>query len=817
MLGVAGVGKTRLALQLAHEQLSLGTFQDAVRFVSLDTLNDARQLPSRLIGDLGLTQRANTDPLEQLTTFIAKRRMLLVLDNFEGLVEGSSLLSQLLRVCPNLKVLVTTRERLRLEEEHVFPIEGLPYPGGRAADGPLADAVQLFKERAQQAHPHFDLERELAAVLDICRLVEGLPLGIELAASWVRLMPCTEIASEIRRSLEFLSSTTRNVPERHRSLEAAFEASWGRLSPQEQEGLRGLSVFRGGFTRAAASTMAGATIPLLASLVDRSLLRVSPSGRYDRHPLLYQFTREKLAEHPEEQAGAQGKHAAFYLSLAEEAAPQLRGREQVRWFGRLSEELDNFREALRVLETKGDAETALRLATTLGHLWSTRGHYAEGYSYLTRFLPEVARPSVTAAKASLLAADLAWVQGDHKTAQTLLEQSLTSAKELNEKSLWSRSLGALGRIAQLNRGDPEGARSLYEAALERAGEVGDKEASATSLRSLGGLHSEGANYRQARLCYEASASLAAELGDDHSRAKALVSLATVLTYLGESAQAHVLNEQCLELFRAVGDAHGAGIALLNLGVDASEQGDLEGSTERYRQSLELFRGLGDKRMVSHLLNNVAGVLQKCGDLPQAQELLEESLAIQRTVGDVSLVAHALNTLASVYDDQGRPGEAFRCYQECLELCRETNDTWALMRVLEASARWHLGRDNYGAAQTLLAEAVALAHASGDRKTLAKALEARAMLEAAAGEGARAVHLSAYAERLRQTLGFARLPRYQHDYEETLARARERLGEKRFKDAWAHGQVLTLEEAVRMCRAFAETPTARTPPKDTVAP
>jgi len=816
LLGPAGVGKTRLALQLAHEQLSLGAFAGGVYFTSLDALTDADALPASLIHQLGLRQDAGRSPLEQLTNFFAERKALLVLDTFEHLAGGAGVLSQLLKGCPNLKLLVTTREKLRLEEAYVFPVEGLPYPKAPSEEGRLADAVQLFRERAQQVAPHFNLEAALGDVLEICALVEGLPLGIELAAGWVRLLPCAEIAGEIRGNLEFLESATHNVPARHRSLKAAFEASWGLLTPGERDVLGKLSVFRGGFRRDAAREVAGATLPLLASLVDGSLLRVLPNGRYDRHPLLYTFTREKLAERPDEQERAQTKHAEFYLSLAEEAEPRLRGKEQARWFGRLGEELDNFREAFRYLEAKGDDQTALRLGAALGYFWKTCGHYDEGLARLTTLLKDV-QPNLTAAKALLRAGELAWLRSDHALSWGLLERSREAAERLREPLLTARALMNLGIICERNRGQLEAARSFYGSALELAEGAGDKTTVADLLRLLGGLSSEAADYRQARRYYETSAKLAAELGDDHSRAKALVSLATVLTYLGEFARAHALNEGCLELFRTVGDAHGEGIAHLNLGMDASERGDAEGAAERYRRSLELFERLGDRRMVSHLLNNLAGNLQKSGNLREAQELLEESLAVQRTVGDVSLTVHALNLLGSVFAEQGNPEEAYRCYGACLRLCRETSDNWSLMRVLEALARWHLDRGEHAGAQTLLTEAVTLAHASGDQKTLVKVLEAQARLELGVGDEARAAHLLARAEKLRQALDVARLPRYQRDYEETLARARERLGETRFRDAWTHGQTLELEAAAQLCRAPTETPTPRTSPEDAVAP
>jgi predicted ATPase len=821
LLGPAGVGKTRLALQLAHDQLSLGAFAGGVYFIPLDALSDADLIPLNLIHHLGLRQDAESEPLEQLTDFIAERSILLVLDNFEHLGEGSTFLPRLLRGCPNLKLLVTTREKLRLEEEYVFPVEGLPYPRTPSEEGRLADAVQLFRERAQQVAPHFNLEADLPDVLEVCRLVEGLPLGIELAAGWVRLLSCAEIVGEIRGNLEFLESATHNVPERHRSLKAAFEASWRLLNPREQGVLGKLSVFRGGFRRDAAAEVAGATIPRLASLVDKSLLRVLPNGRYDRHPLLYGFTQEKLTERPDEQKRAQAKHVAFYLSLAEEAEPQLQGKEQVSWFGRLSEELDNFREAFRCLDATGDAETALRLGAALGYFWNTQGHYTEGYSYLTRFLSETSGRSLTdnltEAKALFLAGDLAQVLGDHNAAQALLERSLAVLGGFGAESLRAKSLRILGVIAHTNRGDPARARALYTSALALARQSGDGTTVATVLRTLGNLNVDQANYHEARVCYEESAALSEQAGDEHGRAKALSSLATVLTSLGEFDRAHALNKQSLALLRAVGDTYGEGIALLNLGMDASQRGDIEGELQHYRASLDLFRKLGHKHMVSHLLNNLGGMLQKRGDAREAYELLEESLTIQRAVGNKFLKAHALNLLGRVLEDQGKQEEAYRCYGECLRLCRETNDNWSLMRVLEALARWHLNRKDHAGAQTLLTEAVTLAHASGDQKTLVKALETQAKLGIGAGDGARATHLLAHAEKLRQTLDFTRMPRYQRDYEEMLARVREELGKKRFKEAWAHGQTLELEEAVRLCRAFTKTPTPRASLKDTITP
>ncbi len=731
LLGSAGVGKTRLALQLAHEQQKLGTFKDGVYFVPLDALGDSSLIPSSLLSHFGLTQQGKTEPLTQLTDFIAERNILLVLDNFEHLSEGSSLLSQLLSNCPNLILLVTSRERLNLEEEHVFTLEGLPFVTTPTGDAKLSDAVQLFRERAGQVQPRFEIDKNLNDVLRICELVEGLPLGLELAASWVRMMSCQDIAAEIERGLELLSSTSKNIPKRHNSLKAAFEQSWKLLTSKEQEVLRKLSVFVGGFRREAASEVAGATIPVLASLVDKSLLRVLPNGRYERHLLLYQFTREKFIEQPSEQLKVQENLAGYYLAFAELADQHLQGREQVMWFGRLDEELDNLREALRFLETKEDASSALNLATTLGHFWNARGYYAEGSGHFMTLLSKTRGSTFMRAKASLRAGDLLWKQ-DYQNAQGLYEQCLTIATELAEASLKVEALLGLGSIAKVNHGDFERARLHYQSALELAKASGNKAHLATALRCLGMLSSDRANYQEARSYYEASVRLYGEVDNQHGRAKSLLNLATISVYLGELRKAHTMNVEALELFRAVGDKYGTALTLIGLAIDAVEEGKRHKAIEIYEETLQLFRSLGDKRKISHILNNLAGNFQRLAEPDKARAMLEESLAIQQQVGDVSLITHALYILGQVHGDNGEFQQARQTYKECVELCRKNEINWTLMRVLEVSAKLHLQEQDYSKAKAELGEAHQLAQSAGDKKTLKKILETQMALDSAEG-------------------------------------------------------------------------------------
>ncbi len=788
LLGPAGVGKTRLALQLAHEQQKLGAFKDGVHFIPLDALNDSGLLPSSLLGHLGLTQPGKTELLTQVIDFIADKTLLLVLDNFEHLIEGSSLLSTLTSKCPNLKLFVTSRERLNVEEEFIYALEGLPYSKELSDDATLSDAVQLFNERARQVQSRFRVDEHLTDVIRICELVEGLPLGLELAASWVRLMSCKDIGDEIERGLELLVSASKNVPERHRSLKAAFEQSWKLLTPKEQEVLRKLSVFVGGFRREAASEVAGATIPVLASLVDKSLLKVLPNGRYDRHPLLYQFTKEKLSEQVDEQLETQAKHAHFQLALAEQAQPHLQGKEQHFWFQRLSEEHGNVRVVFAWLDALEDTTTALKLATLLSSFWFLRGNFHEGRTCLTALLTKTNDVSNTRAEALLHAGRFNFMQGDYPPARAYYEESLDIAKGLQALSIWARALLGLGQVSY-HQGDTKGSRPLYESGLELARRSGDKTTLASALFRLGAFEQEQARNDQARAYLGEAERLFAELGNDVSRARTLNSLANVWADLGEADKALHLYEESLELLRALGDEHGAGITLINLGNNVERQGDEAKAITYYQEALTLFRDFGDKRMVSFVLVNLGTTFHHQGNLSKARALLEESLALQRSIGDMQRLADVLRSLGNVSRERGDQEEAYRYYHESLHICREQGDMWAVIRGLDELANWYVKKVDYIEASRALNEALGLASKTNDKLALISLLETRATLETLSGEAVVAAQLLAHVKVMRQHSKLARKANQHSEVQEQLVNLRERLGQKIFAEAWVRGKRL----------------------------
>lgn len=532
-------------------------------------------------------------------------------------------------------------------------------------------------------------------------------------------MTCSEIATEIEVNLEFLSSTSRNIPDRHKSLRAVFEYSWQLLSGKEQEVLRKLAVFRGGFRREAAAEIAGANIPILASLVDKSLLRVLSNGRYDRHPLLYQFTQDKLAELSEQKKLLQTHHAHFYLELAQTLEPLLRGKQQVFAFSRLEEELDNLREALGYLK-QSDSSSGLMLGTALGFFWQTKGLQEEGFKYLMSFFGMLPSQNLLLIKAKLQAAHLCW-EDDYQQGKSLYEEVLENAQGVQNLDLQVGALLGLGRIAQLNESDFERASLHYKKALELAEKSTNRQNLAHALHLLGTFYVEQADYNHAQTYYEAAINLYNDLDDALSRAKSASSLATVLNYLGKTQEAHRLNLESLALFKQVGDRYGEGITLLNLGMDAYE---LDEQNLFYEQSLELFRASGNKRMISHLLNNLANNHRKMAMPQKALAMLEESLRLQEIIGDVSLISHALLIKGQVFHDLKELDKALTCLHSCLERCRQTGDNWTLMRGLEAIAKLYADTGASEDAFTAINEAIELAEQSGDQGLLERALKTR---------------------------------------------------------------------------------------------
>ncbi|UCH26109.1 MAG: tetratricopeptide repeat protein [Trueperaceae bacterium] len=838
LVGPGGVGKSRLALRLAREELRGGRFKDGVYFIELDSLTDASLIPSQIAQLVGLSVRGSDEVSSQVVRQLKTRELLLVLDNFEQLMEGVGFASELVRSCPTLKVVVTSRERLNVMEEWLYPLGGLAVPKGDATheEAGGVDAVRLFVQRARRADPSFSFTKENAeSVWEICRLVEGFPLGIELAAAWVRLIPLPEIAGEIERNIDFLTNPTRNVAGRHRSLRATFEHSWNLLSSNEQSVLRRLSVFRGGFRREAAAEVVGATIPVLASLVDKSLMRVLASGRFDRHPLLYQYTEEKLAEHPGEQQAVQERHAQYFLSLAEEAEAKSWTVEDPAWLERLDEEHDNLRLALGWAVETGNAKLGLQLTGALWRFWRIRGYLYEGRAWLTRALALPAAVEWTAERAKALqgAGELAKIQSDFPLARDLIEESLVIRKALGNKLDIVESLlslvGLVGHTDFYRKSS-----SLLEESLERARELGDKYNIAEALRKTGDLEFGRGEWGLARSLLEESLKVARDLGNKKGISHTLHTLALLFKQQGDYELARLHFEECLAINREIGDKERISFTLLNLGDLSYRESDFARAYALYEESLGMMRELGNLWGLGHVLNNLGNVLLVQGDHAAAHEQYEESLKVRREIGDEIGAAGALIKLGSLSYYRGDFARARSLLEEALATARALGHKVVITAHALQSLGWvACAEKDLASARVLFKESltimegvgdkkgVAVAHSGlglvacaendeisaqahyresltihrslGDRHGVAVSLEGMAS-SVSRGEPERAARLWGAAEKLREAIRAPLLLIERSRYEQEVSAVRCRLDDLTFVTAWSQGREKPLDQA-----------------------
>src|SRR5512135_2553797 len=440
LIGTGGMGKTRLAIEAATRHAAASS--SGAYFVALASLSSPAFLAPAIADALGVKFQGPTEPRAQLLTYLRDKSLLLVLDNFEHLLSSVELLAEIMERIPDVKLLVTSRERLNLPGEWVFAIQGLPVPAVEQSDR-LAEnsAVLLFTQCAVRARNNFALEAgEYEAVVRVCQLVEGMPLGIELAASWVRVLSCQEIAREIESNLDFLATPMRRIPERHRSLRAVFEHSWSLLPSSERELLRQLAVFQGGFRREAAELVAGATLSGLMALVDKSLVRRTQSGRYDLHEVVRQYALAHLAEDPRGEAAVRERHSEFYLGLVKAREKTSHGAAQAETMRELTDEIDNIRAAWDWAvkhEKFGTIGPALRC---FAWFCDMRGWLREGIERM-ELVVQVLRVRADDRERQVLGQALAQqgllveFQGQFSRAQTLFEESLAILRSIGDPLL----------------------------------------------------------------------------------------------------------------------------------------------------------------------------------------------------------------------------------------------------------------------------------------------------------------------------------------------------------------------------------------------
>jgi predicted ATPase/serine/threonine protein kinase len=672
LTGPGGIGKTRLALQVAGKMAD--QFPEGVCFVSLAAIRERDLIASTILQVVGVRETGNKYPEDALMEYLGglSQPMLLLLDNFEHLVAAAPVVAQMLTACPKLKVVVTSQAPLHIYGEHEYPVPPLELPDPKSL--PEAEvlsrlpAITLFVERAQAVKHQFALTKENAlAVATICARLDGLPLAIELAAARIKLLPPSAILARLESRLNLLTGGARDLPTRQQTLRNTVEWSYSILNSAEQTLFRRLAVFAGGCTlesvEAVCDTKGDLGMDVLegmASLVDKSLVQqveqVDKETRFSMLSTIREYALERLAE-SEDISSTRRAHSAYYLVLAEEGAEDI--GTQPEWLNRFDVEHENFRLAIDNLVQTGDAEWAMRLGTALFRFWETREHLTEGRTAIGRILAMEGARGRAKLRARVLFAGavLAAAQGDYESARPLFEESLDECVKLNDKRGVAVALNGLAVNAR-DRGELAAASQVFEQCLGIWREVGDAAAIARALSNLASVMKWRGEYERAFSLYEECLSMFRQAGDSSGVAWTLNYLGDLAREKADLALARSYCERSLSEFRRLHDSWGIASTLCDLASLSCDQGNNAEARRLYGEGIKLFKQLGYKRGIAraieclavnasaqsnaeqslHLAGAAAALRQRLGvpPLPSEQRRLDKALEFaRRTLGNAA--------------------------------------------------------------------------------------------------------------------------------------------------------------------------------------
>jgi predicted ATPase/DNA-binding SARP family transcriptional activator len=744
LVGPGGSGKTRLALEAAAARLD--DFSHGVYFVSLAPLESVEAIVPTVAMALGLSFYAQapghpqSQLRQQLLDYLRLKTMLLIMDNFEHLLEGLDLVLEILQTAPKVKMVVTSRASLNLHGEQLLPIGGMALPqwgvpegdGQTLEDAAQYSAVELFLQSARRAQPGFALADEnVADVIRICGLVEGMPLGILLAAAWVGVLSPADIASEIVLGVDFLETDLRDLPERQRSMRAVFDRSWRLLSKREREVFERLSVFRGGFTRQAASQVAAASLHELRSLVGKSLLQRDPQGRYEVHELLRQYAAERLAEVPEQWEAAKDRHSAYFAGFLQHKEASLTGRNQRRALAEIEAEIDNVRVGWAWAVIQGRIEDIDRALGGLALLARTCGSGQERGEMLAkaaRMLEEA--PLGTAQDALQSGVPAALIQegtaaqeaianrrrrlvlgkvlahqgrvclalGLTEKGIALLQRSLEILRELGARSEMVYALASLGENTLLQgEGKP---LCLEGLAISR--EIGDRVGMEMSLFCLGRDAVFRGEYGAAQQLHQERLGVSRELGPHELIANSLNDLGYVAWCVGQYREARQLHEQSLALSKDMGIHYAIANSLQRLGLDALGLVEYSEARKLFQESLSLYQDIGVPWHCTDVLLCQGELANVVGQCAEAARLAQEALSVSQELAYPDLMARSFQVLGDATYGQGDLPKASKCFLQALETAMAVEAAPLALLTLVGTARLLAAKGERERAAELLA-------------------------------------------------------------------------------------------------------------------
>lgn len=709
ILGPGGIGKTRLAISVAQAQMD--AFEDGLFFVELAPLDNADQIVTALAETFHMKFDPRQSPKEQVIDHLESRQMLVVMDNFEHVMEGVDLVTDILKAAPNLKILVTSRERLNLRDENVYAISGISYTGKKTLTGSdilanLQDlpAVQLFIQTAQRVMPDFEPTIDnLPWISRICSAVQGMPLAIELAAGWIEMLDVDEITKELEDSFDFLETQLRDIPDRHRSLRAVFEYSWQLLSDGEREMFADLSVFRGGFTRGAAKKVVGAALRDLSVFGNKSLIRRDPDGRYAVHEMLRQFAEEELANDPDAMTSVSHQHMTYYADFLAEQEQHLKGKLQTEATVAIEREMQNIRASWRRAIDTQNFDAIDNSLESLNRFFDIRTRFEEGeivFREAVESLESSAKSDSEKLVIGRLLARQGWFARRIHTAEEsrdVTNQSLTILRELNARQELAFPLNTLGCIARdvqnhteamqyigesleiyrenrdhwgigfmlfelgdsaMAMGDYDTARRYLEESLKVCESLGDRNGVAWAYNRLGKLEMELGDYPAAREQFKNGLVVAREMGYEAWVLTDILQKMGWLAwrYLENYTEANHRFETAHRIISEFGTPRQLADSLIDLGMAHARQNNAKKAQEVWKRGIELSRSLGHRRaMVKGLVVTTDLVMQHLDDTP-----------------DYKLV-QVTEQLNFARHHQSIPPEIFELAEDYLERLRNTLD------------------------------------------------------------------------------------------------------------------------------------------------
>ncbi|WP_151758006.1 ATP-binding protein [Dictyobacter vulcani] len=811
LTGPGGVGKTRLALEVAYQLRQ--AFREEIVFVQLAPLSEHTFVLPMLAQMLGIEETGPYSLEERLQDFLQDKHMLLILDNFEHVLAANIAIAEILVVAPELRILVTSREALHIYGEQILEVQPLTLPDPLQSstvflDAP-SDAIKLFVERARAVKPGFSLHMEnIEAVSTICTQLDGLPLAIELAAARSRLLTPQELLERLQSRLRTLVGGARNLPSRQQTLRNTLDWSYNLLSKPEKQFFRQLGILTGSWNLDAATAIGlidtasqDEAFSLLSSLVDKSLVRVvDDTGAETRFLLLEtirEYSLECLTEHGELLA-AQRRHALYFTGIAEQSETHLYSSEQQHWLARLDLEAANLWIAMRWVIKQREIHTGQRLASSLGRFLQLRSSLSDGHNWLEEIIAisQDSQPGQLLARVYYSAGTMAHLHGNLDLARSRLETSNQMADQTHDKRTQALSQGALALLAS-HQGHYETARALAEGSLETLQGSQDRWCRGILYSICGNIANQQCDFVAAQVRYKLSLHLLRQAGDVRSQADVMVNIGHTMQQRSKFVTAHFLYQKALLRYQQIEDRWGEVLCLNNIGHTLYLQADYASAHKALMEGMELATSLGSKRERANALLGLGRVALSRGETEQALRSIKESLRLAREISYQAGIALALCYLGDLARLREKYAEAKAYYTQSLSLMSTMGHQLAKVSLFYGLGCIALAEQDYEQTGVEMRKAIQLASQLNDALGMAIALEGFSLLCGRLDLPERAVQFLGTAANLRENVSAPVEQVYQATYQKRIESYKKNIGETAFAENWSVGHNMSLPQTLGM--------------------